>query len=132
MKHRESQRKTSKILKKVSGRTQCGAVTSISVPDPDNPEGLTKIYDPKEMTDRIIKRNQDHYGQAEGSPPTDPTFVQHVGRNAQRSFEGLKECLDSDSTKFLPETIAILEYIQNNRLPPIDSLLTTEDVEKGI
>ncbi len=91
-----------------------------------------KIYDPEEMTNRIITRNQNHYGQAEGSPPTDPNFVQHVGRNAQRSFEGLKECLDSDSNEFLPETIAILEYIQNNRLPPIDSLLTTEDVKRGI
>ena len=78
------------------GKTKKGAVTSIKLPinpedDPDHPDTqMHQIFDQELMSTEIIHRNQRHFGQSKGSPPTDPTVVKHLGLYGEHGQPGLQ------------------------------------------
>jgi hypothetical protein len=111
-------------------------VKSISVPtNPDDPEEdwvFTQIFEQEAIGGNCIKCNQKHFGQAEGSPPTDKTMVHHLGKYGEGGSKGLAVFLDLDLSEYLEETIMVLEEMKTNRLPVIDATITTQDFRRAI
>ena len=84
----------------IRGKGKRGGLQSISVPI--NPEAdeqewvFRKIYDQRLMAEEIIKRNQKHFGQAQGSPPMDPKIKKLLGKYGENGLQGLQNCLQAD------------------------------------
>ena len=84
------------------------------------------------MSAKIIQRNQKHFGQALGSPPTTKHFEECLGKYRENRESGLDKCLASDMADHLPEKVALLESLKSDRLPLIESYLEIKDIKRGI
>jgi hypothetical protein len=133
MYNREHQAATFSKFKVVRGQSQKGTLTSLSIPISKVGERATwkwrKILDNDEMTEQLIQRNRPHFGQANGTPPTDPKLVATMGRHGEGGLKGLQEIDLEGQTE---ETILLLESLKQNRLPEIKTLLTIKDLRGGI
>ncbi len=133
--HEEEETRMWRTMENIRTKSSISAVTTISIPiNPDDPPEQWKferIHDQEEMTTKIIERNQKHFSQAQGSPPTDPFLVKHLGKYGEHGFEGLRNCLEEDLQHLLPETQELLRNLENNRLPEIETQLTLEEIKQG-
>ena len=82
--------------------------------------------------EKIIVRNKKHFSQAEGSPPTDPHIIQHLGAYGEHGVNGLHSLLDTNLDHHLPETLALLQSLTEHRLPPITTTITVKEMRQSI
>jgi hypothetical protein len=137
------QRKQFSRLKTIFKPRDSGGLSYILVPenfdvekypyDPDKVEAWEQIHDQTQVQQFIQKRNILHFGQAKGTPFTEPPIN---AINWQASSIPAKEILSGViPTSFLsdnPYVTKIIKYMANREnLPEIDTYITTEQVRRG-
>jgi hypothetical protein len=133
MNHREKQAAVFRKFKAMRGKSQVGTLTSLSIPTKKEGERKDwtwkKVLDQTDMTQHLIARNKPHFGQANGTPLTNPKLVKTLGRHGEGGLEGLME---TDLEGQTEETILLLEGLKQNRLPEITKLVTIAHLRSRI
>ena len=134
LKQREQEAGMFRHFQVIRGKGIRGGLESISItinPEEDEQQWVfRKIYDQQLMAEEIIKRNQKHFGQAKGSPPTDPEIEKLLGKYGENGLQGLENCLQADLQEHLPEAIALLASLVQNRLPIINTDISVAEIKK--
>jgi hypothetical protein len=93
--------------------------------DPDIAHTWKKIYDPEEIEDCILQRNIKHFGQAQGSPFTQPMITEQIGYTGTGN-------LDPNRKYGTQGTQAIIQLLSNKKeLKTIDDIITINDMKRG-
>ena len=95
---------------------------------PDNDETWKTIRLPEEIEELLLERNRRHFGQAEGTPFTQPPLSMDVryngsGIHAETILEGTY-----DTSTIAKPTALFIQHLQSKTLHTLDGNITTEDI----
>ena len=76
---------------KICRRQTTSGLSSIKVPSENSEEYIT-IDTPAEIEEKLLERNQQHFGQAKGTFPTAPPFSKRIDWGSTHTAELIFEC----------------------------------------
>ncbi|KAL7559678.1 hypothetical protein ACA910_002387 [Epithemia clementina (nom. ined.)] len=112
----ETERTMFAKLRLLRGGTAMGGLSALKVPDDADPSADWQlIVDQNEITTRLIQRNNDHFGQANGTPFTVQPLLDIIGRNADHDLASVRDALQCPENS--DATTALLHHLNDYRLP---------------
>ena len=130
IKNAEETRRTFAHLARLRNKNKKGALRYLLIPDTTEATGWKGVYDPQEVTDTLFRRNEKHFSQAEGTPFTVDPLLSLFGRHgdtaaAKRLNRGQQ--VQAETTEAAQ---AILDFLKEERLPPVDTHITPEQLRQ--
>jgi len=123
----ENRNKTWAKIKHAMGTTK-GVITTISVPDPENPNTTKRLFNPLDIANALQTRNKQHFNQAHGTPLTKQEFIHITGTYAENGLESLT-AYNSHATQAEKD---LLTYIQEFKLAQVSCEITEDEIEQGL
>ena len=97
----------------------------------EEPDQWEIIHDPQELERLLLERNHNHFGQAEGTPPTDPALQELLEHGYSDYSDQILEGTADIENVPCPQLKRLFQYLSNNNLPPISCKVTAEDLIAG-
>ncbi|KAL7572600.1 hypothetical protein ACA910_010358 [Epithemia clementina (nom. ined.)] len=117
-------------LRLLRGGTAKGGLSALKVPDDADPSADWQlIVDQNEITTRLIQQNNDHFGQANGTPFTIQPLLDIIGRNADHGLASVRDALQCPENS--DATTALLDHLNDYRLPPISCQFTGQELKQS-
>ena len=117
-----------RIWKTLRRDQDASAITSIDLPDGD---GWFTITEPAEVEAHLLKRNQTHFSQAQGTPFTVQPLSDIYDHSATMALDDDLLSLTTSRLDITPKAKSILEALQRKTLPTLYSSVTPDILQNG-
>ena len=131
LKHVEASIQQHKRIKQAYLPHPIGSISYVIKGHEDVPDQWEIIHDPQEVEKLLLDRNHNHFGQAEGTPPTNPELQELLDHGySDYSDQILEGTADLENVP-CPQLKRLFQYLSTNNLPPISCKVTAEDLIDG-
>ena len=131
LKHIEASIQQHKRIRQAFLPHPIGSISYVIKGSEEDPNQQEIIHDPQELERLLLDRNHTHFGQAEGTPPTDPALQDLLDHGYSDYSDKILEGTADIENVPCPQLKRLFQYLSTNNLPPISCKVTAEDLIEG-